>query len=106
MNQPNLSVMAPKAAPQPESPDILALVRRYIWLLAAGAAVGAGVSAGGYEYALKYNAQFTARIPFQVLAPPTQLSMQENTQNVVMNADDTSALINRQKIIFEQDPFL
>jgi len=106
MNQPNLSVMAPKAAPVAESPDILALVRRYIWLLIAGAAVGAGASAGYYEYALNNQAEFTARIPFQVLPPPTPLGNQDNSQIVNMTQDDTSALINRQKLIFEQDPFL
>lgn len=106
MNQPNFSMMTPKTAPVAESPDILALVRRYLWLLIAGAAVGTGASSGYYEYALRNKAEYTARIPFQVLPPPTLLGQSENSSQIVLNQDDTSSLVNRQKVIFEHDTFL
>lgn len=105
MNQPNFSVMAQKNAPAAESPDMLAMVRRYLWLLVAGAAVGSGVGWGLYYYFMHNAPEFTARIPFQVMPPPTPIG-QENNQQVVMNADDTAQLINRQKFIFEQESFL
>jgi hypothetical protein len=79
---------------------------RYFWLFPAGAAVGMSVAAGLHYHFARHYSQYTARVPFQVTAPPVPIGMQDNNQPVVMNADDTSQLINRQRYIFEQDFFL
>ena len=57
MNQPNLSVMTHRPTPAAESPDVLAMVRRYAWLLIAGAVLG-GATASGifvYQHALSFG---------------------------------------------------
>src|SRR5438045_1811478 len=100
MNQPNLSVMAPKTATcTAESPDMLALVKRYAWLLIAGAVLGAGASSGYYVYAARYQSEYTARIPFQILPPPVPFGSPEGGNSTILTQDDTSQVVHRQEFI-------
>jgi capsular exopolysaccharide synthesis family protein len=107
MNQPNLSVMAPKNATVPsETVDVLALLKRFSWLLIAGAVVGAVGSGAYFAYAWRYQAEYTASIPFQVLPPPSSIGSDQIGQTIRLERDDTSQIINRQMFIFQQENFL
>jgi protein-tyrosine kinase len=107
MNQPNLSAVSSKtSASAAETPDVLSLVKRYAWLLIAGAVLGAGASGGYYTYALRNQAEFTASIPFQVLPPPASIGNETAGQTIRLDRDDTSQVINRQIFIFQQEKFL
>ena len=107
MNQPNLSVMAPKTVPSvTEAPDLLGMVKRYAWLLIAGAVLGAGASGGSYYYCVSRRAQYTAVVPFGILAPQPSIGSSENQTLQVNNLDDTSYLVHRQELIFQGENFL
>jgi capsular exopolysaccharide synthesis family protein len=107
MNQPNLSVMNPKTqSPTTEGFDLLGLLKRYALLLIAGAVTGAVVSGAYYWYSANYQAEFTARIPFQVLPPPSSIGMDNPGQTIRLDRDDSSQVINRQEFLFQQDDFL
>ena len=107
MNQPNLSVMTPKpAAVAADAPDLLGMLKRYVWLLVAGAVLGAGASGGYYYYAARYRAQYTAHVPFQVLTPQPTIGTSEIQSVPMMSLDDTSQVIHRQEFWFQQERFL
>jgi len=106
MNQPNSPLTATRTQTHSESPDILAAMRRYVWLLISGAVAGAAVSGGLYTYFRKYQPEYTARVKFQVSAPPPQIGAGNADSNVTLSADDTSQLIHRQMDLFAYDPFL
>lgn len=93
MNQPLTPAIATRAPGQTESPDILQVVRRYIWLLAAGTAVGAAVSGGLYYHFRKNYPLYKSYYQFQVLPQPNKLG---DAGPLVINADDTSQFIHRQ----------
>ncbi len=103
MNQPNLPVMAPKTVPVSDSQDVLSLLRRYIWLLIAGAIAGTGTATALFLYNWRTNSQYTARIPFQVLERPTNVG--DQGVNVTMN-DDMLQVLHRQEFVFDEDAFL
>jgi capsular exopolysaccharide synthesis family protein len=105
MNQPNLPVMAPRTVPVAETQDVLSLVRRYIWLLIAGAVVGTATATGFFFYELKTNPRYTASIPFSVLPPPREIGREEGVQ-VEVRPDDMLQVLHRQEFYFEQDALL
>ena len=106
MNQPNSPITAPRTQTHSESPDILAAMRRYVWLLIGGAVAGAAASGGLYVYFLKYQPEYTARVKFQVSAPPPMIGSNTDNSSGTMSSDDTSQLIHRQMDLFAYDPFL
>lgn len=106
MNQPNLSTMTPKAAALPDSPDILAVVKRFALLLIGGAVLGAAASGGSYLFEARYHALYTAHIPFAVMAPPPPIGTENTGSATVMTTDDTTQVIHRQELLFSQETFL
>jgi capsular exopolysaccharide synthesis family protein len=93
MNQPLTSATSTRAPAQGDAPDILQVVRRYVWLLAAGTAVGAILSGGLYYYLRKNYPRYRSFYTFQVVPQPGKLG---ESNSVVMNNDDTSQFIHRQ----------
>lgn len=79
---------------------------RYLWVWLAGAVLGAGAGAVCCAYELNTAPRYTAKIPFQILPPPFQFGQSDTAGMSVLNPDDTSALITRQQLIFEQEMFL
>jgi capsular exopolysaccharide synthesis family protein len=102
MNQPMTPAIATRAPGHAESPDILQVVRRYVWLLAAGTAVGALVSGGVYYYLRKTQPLYKSFFTFQVLPQPNKLG---DTTSVVLNGDDTSQFIHRQ-VRYIKSPYM
>src|SRR3954463_6862056 len=105
MNQPNLPVIAPKTAATADTVDIFAMLRRYVWLLIAGAVGGMTIGGSIFAYIYKYYPKYTASIPYQVTQPPTPIGQTDNVQ-IINNPDDVSQLIHRQMLLFEQASFL
>ncbi|HEY4330815.1 MAG TPA: hypothetical protein VGN88_13825, partial [Phycisphaerae bacterium] len=106
MNQPNLSVMSSRPAPATESPDLLAMVRRYAWLLIAGAVLGGATASGIFVYCARYRSEYTAHMPFQVLQLPPPIGGGNLAASAPMSPDDASQVIHRQMYLFELDRFL
>lgn len=107
MNQPNLSVMTPRTTTATaESLDLMAIFKRYTWLLIAGAVLGAGASWGGYEYESRYDARYTAHIPFQILAPQPPIGSGEQNSIIQFTSEDTAQVIHRQEVYFQGENFL
>ena len=105
MNQPNSPIATVRTSVSQESPDVLAVLRRYVWLLIGGAVAGAAISGGMFTYFNHYMPQYTARVKFQVSTPPSPIGGDQ--QGVIgLSTDDTSQIIHRQMDYFDYDPFL
>ena len=77
---------------------------RCFWMLPVGMVIGAGTSLGYYAYVAEYQSQFTAVVPFQVVAPMPRIG--STAEPIKLSKEDVERVIQRQESIFGNEQFL
>jgi len=93
---PNQAVPVRTGAGIPNAPDILFLLRRYIWLLIAGALIGTMIGGGLYAWLRKTDPKYTASVIFQVLASQKNPAASGWSDEQTASASDINRFVKRQ----------
>ncbi|MCL2645501.1 MAG: polysaccharide biosynthesis tyrosine autokinase [Phycisphaerales bacterium] len=96
MSQTLVPAAAPARASATDAPDIIFVLRRYLWLLIAGALIGTIIGGGLFLWLLKTRPQYTARVVFQVLGPPRPPTAFGASSDPTISGDDVNRFIKRQ----------
>ena len=96
-----------KSGAATDVPEILAVLRRYIWIVAAGAVTGA-ILATALSFALdRYDPKYTAAVTFQVLPPaPGVADKLSTTSEQLPSQEEINQFINRQAVYIKKDAVL
>ncbi|MCL2639375.1 MAG: hypothetical protein FWD53_00870 [Phycisphaerales bacterium] len=80
----------------PNTPDILFVLRRYIWLLIAGALIGTMIGGGLYAWLRKTDPKYTAQVIFQVLPLPRNPATSGWGTDATIDGGDINRFVKRQ----------
>src|ERR1035437_987215 len=103
-----MSQLSPPAAPvrsagAADAPEVLFVLRRYIWLVVIGTALATGIGYGLYLYFHREMPQYTAKGTFQVLpAAPTYGTARGGGEGPVTQ-DEIGSFIRRQMYVIQGD---
>jgi len=107
MNQPSTTLSASRQPSAPDSPDILAVFRRYLWFTIAGALVGTVIGSVIWGWLRYFHPKWSASVSFQVLPPQVGLASKlDQSQYDNDTQEEVAQFIQRQLRYIKSDDVL
>src|SRR5690242_2121241 len=97
---------APARTSAADAPEILSVLRRYVWIVILGTIIGTVVGAGLYLYLRKTQPRYTATVTFQVLPPPLSPANLRPMDNPISTQEDVARFVKRQVRLVMDDMVL